>query len=199
MTRLLTLSLVACSALSLSACSNWYWPDTNFYPKGYTDHDMTPVATPHGYNRSGAAEQRMKIEDAQNADAWRNALATVLLPVTSALDANRPVAITTSGGFSPLNASAANYLRDLLVKMGYLVALPSEANQAIAISATPAVDGGGMTDLRATVMRGETAAISNTGTFAIPHQIVETSRMPGMTTYPAVGPKTKPLAETYNE
>jgi hypothetical protein len=198
MTRLFTLSLIACSALSLSACSNWYWPDTYFYPKGYTEHDVTPVATPHGYNRSGAAEQRMKIEDAQNADAWRNALATVIGPVTSALDANRPVAITTAGGFSPLNASAANYLRDLLVKMGYLVALPSESNQAIAIAATPATDGGGMTDLRATVMRGDRSAISNAGTFAIPHQLVETSRMPGMTTYPAVGHRGKKLNETYN-
>lgn len=199
MTRILTLGLVACVSLSLGACSNTYWPDTYSYPTGYTHHDITPVSTPHGYDMPVMTEQREEIENSQNAEAWRNAIGSLITPVIDGLDANRPIAVIPVGGASPLNTSAMNYTRDMLVKMGYLVAVPAEAGQAIAVRTVPAHGIPGMIDLTLEARRGDHVAAQNTGRFAVPHQVVETSRLPGLTHYPASGPMAKPSRDqTYN-
>lgn len=178
----------ALAVLALSGCSS-FWPEPYFYPKGYTEHDITPISTPHGYKRTAAEEHMAQVEIDTNADAWRNAIGTAILPLQPALEMNRPVAITSGVGTTPLQLSATNYTREMMVKMGYLIALPAEANQYVDVRAVRSPTHPDMIDLTLQVMLGNKVVASNTVTSAIPHQVVETMRLPGFTTYPSVGPK----------
>jgi hypothetical protein len=179
--------VIALAALSLSACSLERWPDSLIFPTGYTNHDMTPLSSPHGYNRTTAEETADAAKAATLADSWRNGLGPVLSAVAPALDMHRPVSIISSGGASPLNTSAVNYTRDMMVKMGYLIALPSEANQSVVIHATPSPVGPDQIDLTASAARMDQIIATKSTTFAAPNQITGTSRLPGFTTYPATG------------
>lgn len=179
--------LLACLlCLPMAACSTWYWPDTYYYPKGYTNHDITPISTPHGYNRTREQEKAFSTTIETNADAWRNAVADVTTSLMPGLDMNRPVAVAVDGGFSPLNASAANYMRDMLVKQTYTVALEGDATQVIHLKAVPD-KAGGVALSAVLALNGKTIA-QEKGVYDIPHQLVETSRLPGFTTHPVPAP-----------
>lgn len=184
MTRHLSLVL---ATLTLSACSHGYWPDAYTWPSGYTNHDITPISSPHGYDKTIADETAMKGAMQENAGAWRNGLAQILVPIHSALDMNIPIAVVMDPGMTPLNASATNYLRDLLVDMSYLSALPSETTQALVVRAV-GTDRAGEVYVTLTIKRGETKVISHDGVIMVDQASEVMGRMPGFTSHPSQGP-----------
>ena len=182
----------AALVFALTACSAW--PDTLLYPSGYTNHDQTPIATPHGYSRSYADEQSAAFENAQSASQWRDAIALAVMPIQNGLNMHEPVAVVPANA-GPLSASAVNYARDMLVKMGYLVALPMEAGQSMTVGAVPAAQDGHYV-VTATISRGDQSVASNSITAPIGNQITSGGIIPGLTRGPAVGPA--PAAGPYD-
>lgn len=188
----------ALSVLAITACSHAYLPDAYTYPTGYTHHDITPISSPHGYNKTLADETAFKGTIADNREAWRNGLATILMPLAPALDMNTPVAVVMDPGLTPLNASAANYLRDMLVAMSYLTALPSETDQHVILSAWPVRSQTDMYDVTLSVRRGDAVIATHHGTINVPHQMAETPRLPGFSRHPVTGPSANPPGTRFN-
>lgn len=189
----------ALSLFVLSACSGAYWPDAYTYPTGYTHHDSTPISSPHGHSKNIPEENTFKQGIKDNAEAWRNGLAITITPLTSAMEMNTPVAVVMDPGITPLNASAANYLRDLLVDMGFLTSLPDETAQILLLSAKRAETGPDQIIVSVTLRYNNMTIGQNEGTFTVPDQLVEAARLPGYTKTPVQGPvqKTK-LWQTLN-
>lgn len=179
--------LFASASLLLSACSHAYLPDAYTYPTGYVHHDTTPISSPHGYDKSIADETAYKTGIVTNAIEWHDGLAAILTPITGALDMNTPVAVVMDPGITPLNASAANYLRDLLIDMGYLTALANETGQVITVSAKPGEVAGTIHTTLA-VRRNNTELTRHAGVMTMTKQAAEVDRLPGFTRHPATGP-----------
>ena len=190
----------ALACLSLAACAGSYGPETYRYPSGYAHLDTTPISSPLGYKATPEQEQADSARREQNAQAWRDAARDVLAPVLSGLNVSAPIGVTTERGFSPLNASFANYVRDVLVEQGYLVGLPKETAQTLMVSANP---GANPTQdpltlsVRAVQNGLETA--QNTNAYGIPSQIVETPRLAGFSVTPAVGPLPRAPYDNLNQ
>lgn len=174
--------------LSLTACAGSYWPDATRYPSGYTHLDTTPLSSPLGYDRTPAQEQADAAKRTENAAAWKDATRDVLAPVFSGLDVSAPIGVTTEGGFSPLNASFANYVRDVLVEQGYLVGLPGETAQTLSIRATPGKDApNDALTLTVRTLQNNLQTAANSGIYPIPAQVIETPRLAGFSVTPATG------------
>ncbi len=177
--------------LSLSACSGAYSPDTYTYPTGYAHHDTTPISSPHGYKKTITEEMAIKAEIDGNAAAWRDGLAQVLMPIAPALDMNTPVAVRAVPALTPMNASAANYLRDLLIDMSYLTALEGETDQVVVIQAAQSAEKTTPTsaDVTLQVWRGVNKLAEQAGKIATPYQDLPLlPRLPGLSHIPTQGP-----------
>jgi hypothetical protein len=70
---------------------------------------------------------------ANDREAWRDGIAKAIMPISSVLDMSIPVAVVAEPPLSPLNASVANYTRDLMVDMSYLVTRPEETTQHVLV------------------------------------------------------------------
>jgi hypothetical protein len=173
--------------LVLTACSTSKMFEGYRVPTGWAHLDRTPISTPHGYHKTAAEEEAVRDVQAVDADAWKNGIAAAIMPISSVLDMNQPVAVVADPPLTPLNASAANYARELLVDMSYLIALPGDTVQTVRVGAartsTPkdqAVVGANHVALTVSVVRDNIVYASRTVDVMVPRQAAESNFIPDL-------------------
>lgn len=188
--------------LVLTSCSVGEFFENYRVPTGWAHLDTTPISTPHGYNKTSIDEDAVRDVQAVDANAWLNGIATALMPISSVLDMTQPVAVVATSPLTPLNASAANYTRDLLINMSYLIALPQDTPQHVHVSATRT----GKTDdnqvtLNVQVVRNDIVYASRMVDITVPRQAAENIYLPNfsLTSQSLSAPTPKETMSPYNE
>lgn len=173
--------------LVLASCSMGKMFENYRVPTGWAHLDTTPISTPHGYNKTPAQEDAVRDVQAADADAWKNGIASAIMPISSVLDMNQPVAVVAEPPLTPLNASAANYARELLVDMSYLIALPQDTGQQVLVSASRAStpkdqqsQGADHVALTVSVVRDTITYASRTVDIVVPRQAAEAGFIPDL-------------------
>jgi hypothetical protein len=173
---------LAGACFTLSACSMAEYFQNYQVPTGWAHSDGTPISTPHGYNKTPAQEAQVTQIIDVDREAWRNGIASAIMPISSVLDMNQPVAVVAEPPLSALNASAANYTADLMVEMSYLVTRPTETTQHVVVEATRTGDPkDNLVKLQLAIVRDGIKYAQRTIDIVVPPQAAENKVWPDFT------------------